>query len=826
MEVVIKGTNSYDARARFLLSELAATLNVSRAEFELLEATIAWKLGEEAETTAADGSQKSAEEVQAEREKQKKSAKKRRWLAVGLGTVVGGVVIGVTGGLAAPLVAAGAGAVFGGGAGAAFATTAGIYTIGTLFAAGGGGLVAHKTNKRFGKLAEFRFIDLSTIRPSRKVHLKLSKTGGGWTHITKTPLAPKSQRRQSKRNSSDETEKGSTAEGEQEQEQEQGQQNLHVVINVNGWIPTRNEDDDPLKDFTTPWLSQTVNADTYALVWESKKLHTLAVAVTDFMTEQLAGYVAKEVLKKTVFASLMAAVALPAVLAGAASVIDNPWGVCLSAAKTAGIELAHALLDRVQGTRPVTLVGSSFGALVIFEALKHMSTRKHNDGLVYNVFLFGAPLSGSAKEWEPLSQLVSGQIVNCISKNDWVLKMMVRGVGANFCVAGLDGINLPRVSNINMSPIVSAHGDWLAEMPRLLGMVGLQFRHGGVPRYGCVGRRVQVSGHGSGILRYYGWLRSDGHDPSKEKRRPEWCGVSLDNPLGDCDGSHGGKSYFACRKGYGIFVKASPDQITLVSNEVGLEAVVDASTTGVNATVDESRAGGGGVRSRGDVADSGVSAVRLAASLSLSAGTPSLYSCYSPACRADPSSKCYSVTKPCGKGFDGAATKATDKPGDAFTDDLDDCMLAPTPADDNMEPVVDNGEEVRTFEPGQLHNVVYSAHVESAERFLVKPNVFSIKVFALEETRAVKATLDDFEALSKQIRQTLGKDSFPKRMLFSGTCSYSVVYTHIPPEVYIYMHCCHLPSPSFFLWVVQHHCLYDLLTGARHFTTSRCALQG
>ena len=104
----------------------------------------------------------------------------------------------------------------------------------------------------------------------------------------------------------------------------------------------------------------------------------------------------------------------------------------------------------------------------------------------------------------------------------------------------------------------------------------------------------------------------------------------------------------------------------------------------------------------------------------------------------------------------------------ASMQDLDDCMLAPTPANENMEPIIDNGEEVRTFEPGKLHTVVYSAHVLSAERFLMKPNVFSIKVFALEETRVVKATLDDFEALSKHIVNTLGKDNYPKRMVFTG----------------------------------------------------------
>ena len=43
-------------RARILLSEFAATLNVSRAEFELLETTTAWKLGEEAAKSADGGS--------------------------------------------------------------------------------------------------------------------------------------------------------------------------------------------------------------------------------------------------------------------------------------------------------------------------------------------------------------------------------------------------------------------------------------------------------------------------------------------------------------------------------------------------------------------------------------------------------------------------------------------------------------------------------------------------------------------------------------------------------------------------------------------------
>jgi hypothetical protein len=85
-----------------------------------------------------------AGEVAGEREQHQAKSKKNRWLAIGFGGVIGGVLIGVTGGLAAPLVAAGLGTALGTGTGAALATTAGVYTIGSLFAAGGSGLLVSR----------------------------------------------------------------------------------------------------------------------------------------------------------------------------------------------------------------------------------------------------------------------------------------------------------------------------------------------------------------------------------------------------------------------------------------------------------------------------------------------------------------------------------------------------------------------------------------------------------------------------------------------------------------------------------------------------------
>ena len=62
-------------------------------------------------------------------------------------------------------------------------------------------------------------------------------------------------------------------------------------------------------------------------------------------------------------------------LVSAASVIDNPWNVCTVRAKAVGEELAEVLLARAHGKRPITLIGFSLGARVIYHCLMTMSQR-------------------------------------------------------------------------------------------------------------------------------------------------------------------------------------------------------------------------------------------------------------------------------------------------------------------------------------------------------------------------------------------------------------------------------------------------------------------
>lgn len=81
-----------------------------------------------------------------------------------------------------------------------------------------------------------------------------------------------------------------------------------------------------------------------------------------------------------------------------------------------GKQLAEVLLSREQGQRPVTLIGYSLGARVIYYCLREMSERDGCEGIVQDAILLGTPVTGSTKEWNKLTRVVSGRLVNGYSK--------------------------------------------------------------------------------------------------------------------------------------------------------------------------------------------------------------------------------------------------------------------------------------------------------------------------------------------------------------------------------------------------------------------------
>lgn len=87
-------------------------------------------------------------EEQQEVNKRHRGRKIKRYALIGLATLGGGAVLGLTGGLAAPLIGAGMGTILSGagaaGAAAALGSTAGIAIIGSLFGVAGAGLTGNK----------------------------------------------------------------------------------------------------------------------------------------------------------------------------------------------------------------------------------------------------------------------------------------------------------------------------------------------------------------------------------------------------------------------------------------------------------------------------------------------------------------------------------------------------------------------------------------------------------------------------------------------------------------------------------------------------------
>lgn len=165
----------------------------------------------------------------------------------------------------------------------------------------------------------------------------------------------------------------------------------------------------------------------------------------------------------------MAALQLPIVLTKLSYLIDNPWAVSLDRATAAGLILADSLLERSLGTRPITLVGYSLGARVIFSCLQELA-RKGAYGLVQNVYLFGSPIVVKREEYLRARTVVCGRFVNGFNRNDWILGYLFRLTNGGIRrVAGLAAVeDCPWIENIDVSELVAGHMEYRKAMPTLL----------------------------------------------------------------------------------------------------------------------------------------------------------------------------------------------------------------------------------------------------------------------------------------------------------------------------------------------------------------------
>ena len=399
---------------------------------------------------------------------------KKKWIYATAGVLFGAAACSLTAGLTAPIflpaILSAAGVT-----GLAFLSgSGGVALMATLFGIAGAGLASYRVSRRFADLKDFKFIPLKDFERNRS---------------------------------------------------------LRVCITISGWI--KNE-----SDFTGPWIENylknesvelAIQSEVYCLAFEKDIMCSLGRAMQDFIKSSAVTIAASEFFKYTLTAAASSALLFPVAVLQAGDLIDNPWTLGLDRARKAGKALAEALRRGAQGHRPVTLIGYSLGALVVFTCLQELARIALNEnsssldfgvnyqstedlsinsssasalrsdssslrsmsasseaevpigqnslfGIVENVVLMGLPSHLPAPSvWNQLRLLVSGRFVHCYSKNDWVLKFLYRTSSPTASdIAGLGPISeAPTIENFDVSEIVLGHIDYQIKTAEIMKMVNL-----------------------------------------------------------------------------------------------------------------------------------------------------------------------------------------------------------------------------------------------------------------------------------------------------------------------------------------------------------------
>lgn len=249
----------------------------------------------------------------------------------------------------------------------------------------------------------------------------------------------------------------------------------------------------------------------YTVLFESDMLSELCNSVEDVAVDAVSN-ATQQILKTTVFATLLTAVAIPTALVKLANMIDGSWTLAIERSDEAGKELAKSLLFSQAGRRPVTLIGFSMGARVIYACLKELAryqekweqmrdeaekpkkppnrraSRRSSSkqslelenmrepaSILEDVIVMGMPNHLSLRSWYLARQLVAGRLVNCYSKKDLVLTLMFRYkrmTGGFKPICGTSAIEVPGVENYDVSDLITAHSQYTIEAGTILKRIG------------------------------------------------------------------------------------------------------------------------------------------------------------------------------------------------------------------------------------------------------------------------------------------------------------------------------------------------------------------
>lgn len=488
---------AFDARSRSALVELGARIGVPPRLMALWEAEIGGALFEVLRASEAV-------------ERQKEGRQKGRSRKVILGAVGGGVLLAVTGGLAAPAVGA---AVVGIGAattsaGAAVGLSTTGLIVGTAIASGGvvltslgtagaavlfgttgAGLTHWKMSKRYGDLKEFGFeplisgeasesvsVAVQVVDPEAVAELDAAVAAGSGSLLEDTVVLCSGgnsvavlagfhlEARESQQPDDSIADPSAPAviTYRFSSQRDVAMRSVHLAVFVSGWL---GED----CNFAGPWADSAPlffpKSGQLALKWESELLGSLSKSFRGTMSRQAASSAASLWFRTAIGMT----VAWPVwVVAGLAN-LDNAWLVCAERARLAGQCLAHVLADRqTVGQRPVTLVGHSMGARLIFYCLQELYAMGEFHA-VDDVILLATPVTTKQKHWRQARAVVSGRLVNCYLGTDWVLAFLYRYLEWGIFVAGLRPVCTAGVENVDLAGLgIQGHHDFTDHMPDIL----------------------------------------------------------------------------------------------------------------------------------------------------------------------------------------------------------------------------------------------------------------------------------------------------------------------------------------------------------------------
>lgn len=425
MLLLLLSLESYKAHSRILLLQLASSLHISTNEVTKMEKEVAQSLLTAAEHMSGDASTAAAS---------KANESSRKW-KVGLASVGGAALIGITGGLAAPLVAAGIGGLMGGiglgataAAGYLGALAGSGVLVGGLFGAYGGRMTGRMMDAYAKEVQDFTFVP---VRGTVEKH----RFGHGKSEEKRAEEAEKERRR------------------------------LRITIGITGWLTEET-------GVVSPWRVLGEGGEAFALRWELQALIALGNALQNFVSTAAWGYIKKEIIKRTVLAGLWSALMLPIAMLKISKLVDNPFSVAKARADKAGEVLADALISKAQGERPVSLVGYSLGGRVIYSCLLALAERKAF-GLIDSVVVMGAPMPSDAADWRTLRSVISGRFVNVFSENDYILAFLYRTSSVQLGIAGTQAVeDVHGVENVDVSDIVNGHLKYQHMVGPILAKIG------------------------------------------------------------------------------------------------------------------------------------------------------------------------------------------------------------------------------------------------------------------------------------------------------------------------------------------------------------------